>query len=79
MKTIQAKSDDFRVAGGWPFPVIEGTAATLAKLASGVLAALKHEEAVVMHNGQPVIGIRLMPEPGCPCVGTPDEEDCPHE
>lgn len=62
-------------------PVIDGTAEELAKLAAAALAAIKHQEAVAFHGGSAMIGFRLVDEvpAGCACVGTADQEDCPHE
>ena len=76
--TTRAMSD-LTVDTTGPFPIIEGSVEMLAQLASATLAAIKHSEAAVMKNKKPVIGVMLLSAPGCPCVGTPDEEDCPHE
>lgn len=78
MKTVKG-SPDLVVSSTKPFVVIDASAEAMGGVASAVLAAMKEGEAVVMYKGQPVIGFRLMPARGCPCVGTPDEEDCPHE
>lgn len=41
-------------------PVIEGTSVELVKLAVATTGAIREREAVVLHNGRPLIGVRLV-------------------